>query len=280
MNPLPSVAAYSQHSAGGWRAALRLRFAAEASRTVLAEREHVGPLIVQRPFYPEGAICHVYLVHPPGGIVGGDEIELQLYADAGSHALITTPAATKFYRSGGQHALLSQQLAVNDATLEWLPQESIYYSGAAARVSTRVTLSGAARFIGWEIACYGLPASGAGFAAGSTLQGFEIYRDQHPLLIDRLRIDATVAKARWGLAGFSSCGTLLACPATARHVELVRTLQCADTLLTCTLVDGVLVCRAVASRADQLRQQFVTIWQTLRPALLNCEPVTPRIWAT
>jgi urease accessory protein len=277
MNALPLAA---PHSARGWRAALRLRFAAEAGRTVLVEREHVGPLVVQRPFYPEGGICHVYLVHPPGGVVGGDEIELQLRADTGSHALITTPAATKFYRSGGQHARLSQQLVVNDATLEWLPQESIYYSGAAARVSTRVTLSDAARFVGWEISCYGLPASGADFAAGSTLQGFEIHRDQRPLLIDRLRIDATVAKARWGLAGFSSCGTLLACPATARHVELVRTLQCADAILACTLVDGVLVCRALAPHADRLRQLFVNIWQILRPALLGCEAVTPRIWAT
>lgn len=279
MNPAPALVA-PLLVARGWRAALRLRFTTDGERTVLSERAHVGPLVVQRPFYPEGGVCHVYLVHPPGGVVGGDEIELQLQADAGSHALLTTPAATKFYRSGGQRARLQQQLVVNDATLEWLPQENIFYPGVDARVSTAVSLSGAARFIGWEIACYGLPASGARFESGNTLQAFEIYREQQPLLIDRLQIDAAVAMARWGLAGFSSCGTLLACPATSRDVELVRTLQCADVVLACTLVDGVLVCRALAPHADRLRQQFVRLWQALRPALLGCEAVAPRIWAT
>lgn len=275
-----ALPAPTAHADAGWRAALRLRFEAQDGRTVLAERQHLGPLVVQRPFYPEGGTCHVYLVHPPGGVVGGDDIDLQLRADAGAHALLTTPAATKFYRSGGQRAQVRQRLEVNDATVEWLPQESIYYSGVAARVSTEVRLSGAARFLGWEMACFGLPASDAAFLAGSTLQGFEIWRDQRPLLIDRLRIDATALGARWGLAGFASSGTLLACPATREHVEQVRSLPAADALLACTLVDGVLVCRALAPRGDQLRALFVSIWRLLRPTLLGCEPVLPRIWAT
>ena len=78
-----------------WQARLELGFRATAGRTVLAHRRHVGPLVVQRPFYPEGGICHVYLLHPPGGVVGGDTLELQVQADADSHALITTPAATR-----------------------------------------------------------------------------------------------------------------------------------------------------------------------------------------
>src|SRR6187551_1093438 len=117
-----------------WQARLELGFRATAGRTVLAHRRHIGPLMVQRPFYPEGGICHVYLLHPPGGIVGGDSLELQVDAGQGSHALITTPAATKFYRAGPHpRAVLRQNLLVKDAVLEWLPQEAIVFDGAKVR---------------------------------------------------------------------------------------------------------------------------------------------------
>ncbi len=90
--------------------------------------------MVQRPFYPEGGTCHVYLLHPPGGVVGGDQLELQVQSEPGSHALITTPAATKFYRAGPHpHSLLQQNLQVRDATLEWLPQETIVFDGAEGK---------------------------------------------------------------------------------------------------------------------------------------------------
>ncbi len=103
-----------------WQAKLDLKFRQAGKRTILAERRHVGPLVVQRPFYPEGPICHVYLVHPPGGIVGGDALSLQVDVEPQAHALLTTPAATRFYRAGPHpRATLSQQLAVHDgAALE------------------------------------------------------------------------------------------------------------------------------------------------------------------
>ncbi len=54
----------------GWKANLSLEFKATALRTVISKREHKGPLAIQRPFYPEDDVCHVYLLHPPGGVVG------------------------------------------------------------------------------------------------------------------------------------------------------------------------------------------------------------------
>src|ERR1044072_1784713 len=140
----------------GWQAELRLRFAVPPSqtRTRLAERSHRGPLVVQRPFYPEGDPCHVYLVHPPGGVVGGDELRFDVQVDAGAHALITTPAATKFYRCKSP-TLQAQELRAAGASLEWLPQENIFHRGALTHTATRVHLDAATKFIGWEIACPG-----------------------------------------------------------------------------------------------------------------------------
>src|SRR5690606_17756816 len=176
----------SHAAASGWRADLRLRFAARDARTHLVERSHLGPLIVQRPFYPEGGVCHIYVVHPPGGVVGGDELSIRVHAEPTSNVLITTPAAAKFYRSEGGVARQDQTLAIEDARLEWLPQESIFFSGAQVRSTTRVCLAGESRFIGWEIACLGLPARNDDFAAGTLQLGFELEVKGAPRVIDRL----------------------------------------------------------------------------------------------
>ena len=78
----------------GWKAQLDLEFSQLDYRSFLSHRRHFGPLQVQKPFYPElNGACHVYILHPPGGMVGGDSINIDINANANSHALITTPAA-------------------------------------------------------------------------------------------------------------------------------------------------------------------------------------------
>src|SRR5712664_2890683 len=113
--------------AEAWRAQLHLRFARAGNKTVLLERTSDGPLVVQKPLYPEGeAVCHAIVVHPPGGIAGGDELDLRVSAATGSHALLTTPGAGKWYRSAGPLARQSLQFDVS-GTLEWLPRETIVF---------------------------------------------------------------------------------------------------------------------------------------------------------
>ncbi len=135
-------------------------FAAENGATRLARRAHRGPLVVQRPFVPEGpGVCHVYLLHPPGGLVGGDELAIDVDVDADAHALVTTPAAGKVYRTNGAPVRQTQRLRVADGgTLEWMPQEAILYDGARATLETRVDLGRNARFFGIDAVCFGLPA--------------------------------------------------------------------------------------------------------------------------
>jgi len=262
-----------------WRAELSLTFARQGERTVLAHRKHVGPLLVQRPFYPEGDVCHVYLIHPPGGIVGGDSLQLDATLGAGSHAVITTPAATKFYRSlPDRQAMLTQHLNAADATLEWLPQETILFREARARTITRVTLNNRSRFIGWELTCYGRPASREVFDAGRAQQQFELWLGDTPVLLDRLRIvgEDRAMQAPWGLAGRSSLGTLLAYPCKEADLDAAR----AHEDFACTLVDRVLSCRLIGDDVDAAKRKFIQLWQTLRPSVIEREAVLPRIWAT
>ena len=85
-----------------WHAHLRLDYTHDGHCTRALDR-HEGPLRVLQRLYPEGpGICHHVLVHPPGGIVGGDVLELNARLQRDCHALITTPGATRFYRSAGE----------------------------------------------------------------------------------------------------------------------------------------------------------------------------------
>jgi urease accessory protein len=273
----------------GWQAALDLGFAAEDGATRLARRAHRGPLVVQRPFLPEGpGVCHVYVLHPPGGLVGGDELTIDVEVDAGAHALVTTPAAGKVYRTTGATARQVQRLRVAaGATLEWLPQEAIIFDGARATLETRVELERDARFIGIDAVCFGRPAGRAPFERGSCRQAFELYRAGRPLLIERGHYDAEgdVMRARWGLGGASVLGFITASPAPA-DAEAVRALAAGASsdseLASATIVgDGdALVARYLGRSAERARTFLHDTWRLLRPAVLGRTAVSPRVWAT
>lgn len=271
-------------STSGWRARLALGFAARAGRTVLAERTQRGPLAVQRPFYPEGAPCHCYLLHPPGGVVGGDELEIDVAVAAGAHALITTPGATKLYRSAGPWARQTQALWVAaGGTLEWLPQENIFFPGTRTRLATRVDLEPGAHFIGWEVQALGRPANDERLTTGRADLALAIHRAGRPLLLDRLRIsEGAGLDGPAGLRGFPVTGTLVAVCAGPADLAAVRELCPADPglLWGVTLLDDLLVARCLAPFAEPARRLLVAIWGILRPRLLSLPPCPPRIWGT
>ena len=59
-----------------WHARLQLDYTLEAERCVL-RHQHSGPLRILQSLYPEGdSVCHNVLVHPPGGLVGGDTLDI------------------------------------------------------------------------------------------------------------------------------------------------------------------------------------------------------------
>jgi len=271
----------SSEPVSGWEAALELGFVVKNAKTVLAHRKYYGPLTVQRPFYPEGGVCHVYVLHPPGGIVAGDRLSISASAATESQALITTPAAGKFYRSGGAQASLSVSLNVaSNATLEWLPQETIIYEGARLVSNMNIELEAEAGFIGWEVLALGRPASGEGFNSGEATLNWRISRAGQLFYRERLRLDAIAFAARWGLNGESACGTLFACPASQAHLEAVQQLIGDHPARGVTHIDDMLICRAIDARADRLRDFFQQVWQLIRNDIVHRPACAPRIWAT
>jgi urease accessory protein len=262
--------------------------------------------VVQRAFYPEGrAVPHVYVLHPPGGIVGGDRLHLDVDVQEGAQTLLTTPAATKVYRTAGARALQQQSFAVEQgAALEWLPSENILHDGAAIDLRTAVHLAADARFIGTEMLCFGLPARRAedppgagGFGQGRCRQLFDLWRAGRPLLLERGRYDgaAAVHRAAWGLGEAPVVGMLVATPAPVdpELLGLLRAVGSSDDpgradlahrgerMGVTRLADtDTLVARYVGPSPERARAFLHGIWALLRPVVMRRSPVFPRIWAT
>lgn len=241
---------------------------------------------MQRPFYPEeNGTAHVYILHPPGGVVGGDLLETRVEAGEGAQALVTTPAATKLYRSSGPRCDVHQTLTVREgAFLEWLPQETIVFSGAQAELSTIIFLEDEANFIGWELICLGRPASGDQFEAGSLTQRLEIWRGDEPLLVERLVVEAQgeLIDAPWGLDGQRVVSTMVV---TSSDEELVTSIR--ESLASvptefgrfaCSALRGVISIRYLGASVPECWAGLSRVWETLRPILSGKSALAPRIW--
>lgn len=269
-----------------WPARLELEFARRGQRSVLAARRHDGPLVVQKPHYPEGdGICHAIIVHPPGGIAGGDELELTAELGAGSSALLTTPGAAKWYRTAG--AWSRQQIIFRvcvGASLEWLPQESIVFDGAHADARLDVELNGDGSFIGWEIICFGRTGSAERFNQGKWRSRTAIKRDGKPLWFERGQLAGgdRALEAPAALAEKPVVGTMLAASdkLTPSLLADCREIAASRGDGATTLLPGLLVGRYLGESSEAAKNYFTKLWQVVRPALIGRPAVAPRIWRT
>lgn len=272
---------------GQWPAAIHLAFRHDGTTTRMHRLGGYGPLYVQKPFYPEPQVCHTYLLHPPGGVVSGDELISEVRVEAGAHALLTTPAATKYLRSRGQLSRVSQKLQVADgATLEYLPQETIVFDAAQAATETRIELTGSAKMVAWEVVALGRPALAEPLSEGSFSQKVRIDRwcPQRqrlvPQIIDQQRWHGSdnALKAAWGLHNSQVLGTLFASSVDTELLNLLR--DRAGGNIAMTLINQVLVARALGPDTESVTAQLHRLWECLRPLLLQRPAVPPNIWHT
>jgi urease accessory protein len=275
-----------------WHAALWLRYRRDGQAT-RAFADHEGPLRVLKALYPEGeGVCHHTVLHPPSGIVGGDVLDLDVRLDAGCHAVITTPGASRFYRCDDAPATQNVLAQVApDARLEWLPQENIAYSGTRMINRQRFVLAAGSEMFGCDVLALGLPASGAGFDAGSIYQCLDV--NGHWL--DEARIDAADAlllNSALGLAGrkaiatlWWACGSEMATARSALALELARAaIAAVDPRRLAGGVSQVhpqvLVLRALADHTEVLNYLVRTVRGLWREQLWALPTVQPRVWAT
>ncbi|OEZ60395.1 urease accessory protein UreD [Duganella sp. HH105] len=289
---MPDTTASRELAAGhsAWQASLTLGFADDAGTTRLFDNRHYGPLRVQKALYPEDPkVCHAIVVHPPGGVVGGDQLSIAVGVGPRAHAFIATPGAAKWYKANGKVSRQCVRLNVGaDAALEWLPQETIFFDTANVVLEQHVELAAGATYLGCEILCMGRRGSGESFNTGTVTQRSSIRRDgkliwweQGAMLGGRL--DSPLA-----LDGKSVCATLVAAGkplAAAVLAALLADIRAdiaadGDHLFGITHTKGVLVARHLGDDSETARRLMLIVWRRLRPHLLGRAAVTPRIWQT
>jgi urease accessory protein len=264
-----------------WQASLQLGFARDGDCTRLARRAHRGPLRVQKALYPEGpGVCHVIVVHPPGGVVGGDQLAIDIDAAAGCRVLATSPGAAKWYRANGR--VSSQDVilrAAPGAAIEWLPQETIFFDDASVTLAHDVELAAGATYIGSEVLCFGRRASGERFERGLIRQRTRIRVDGRLVWWEQGMLRASGLGSPLGMNGHSVCATLIGvgAPAPAALLAQVRAL---DPGLAVSQVKSVFVARHLGDDSEHARRLITRVWQLLRPHLLGLPACVPRIWNT
>jgi urease accessory protein len=270
-----------------WEGNLKLKFIRQADRTQLALDYSQAPLKVQRPFYPEGnSVCHSTILHTAGGVVGGDCLNLDLHLGDRTHAVITTAAANKIYRSNGLRAIQNINIQVDsEATLEWLPQEAIAFDGAIYRQNLTVELAPEASWLGWEITRFGRTARGEKFASGDWRSHTEVWQTGQPLWIDRqwLPGDLSVIESPHGLARCAIAGSMawVGKSVTPEVVSAARELWREGNFSSqagVTRLNRGILCRYLGNDVTEVRNWFIAVWQLLRPFYLNKNVCLPRVW--
>ena len=283
-----SLAAESISPARQWSAHLALEFASVGDKTELAHCEHRGPLRVQRLFHPPGeAAAHCYLLHPPGGVVLGDELEINARVRSG-RALLTTPSAGRFYGVGDYRETQqqTQHLAIEGGRLEWLPQETIVFPGANARLDTRIDLGPDSSLAFWDVLVLGRPASGASFDHGRLVQDLQIYREGDPLLLERMDCTAgdRYMRSRMGLNSHSTVGVAVFTEHPPR--ALLNTwrdrweARDPDGAFAVSQRGELLIARYLGDHALRCCDAFSDLWQRLTEYRCGALPSVPRIWHT
>lgn len=295
---LPSDAGFAPASSDTSRAdasshllaTLSLGFVRDDAATRLTRREHFGPLRVQKALYPEHpSVAHAIIVHPPGGVVGGDELKMSATVGDGAQVLLSTPGAAKWYRGNGH--VSRQQLDIKagaDAAVEWLPQETILFDQADVVFDSQIALEPTARYLGCEILCFGRTASGERFSQGRVRQNLSVRVGGKLLWLEQgtLLGGSAAMQSPLGLAGHSVCASLV-CVGGPLKRDVIEHLRHACAPLAdgkgqigATQMKSLLTVRFLGGSSEVARQVMLAAWQVLRPALLGREATELRIWNT
>ncbi len=272
------------------QAKLSLKFSKFDDTTRLVERDHFGPLLVQKPFYPEGReVCHVVIIHPPGGVVGGDQLEISAQIGTSANAQITTPGATKWYKANGHNSQQKIRINVNKGgSLEWVPQETIFYNHAEVEIDHQVILEDDAVYVGCEILCFGRTASGETFNHGQIKQRTSIRRNDKLIWLEQIRLlgESSAMNGSLALSGRTVCASLILTGKMIPQplIDLAR--EEAEKIINgigqvgISQLKSIVVVRYLGDSSEVARHVMLRVWGLFRPEILGRAEIVPRMWNT
>lgn len=277
----------------GWRGSAHLTYQVRAGKCTPVETFTQAPLKVQKPLYPEGAgVCHSTLVHTAGGMVGGDQLDIQLDLTTDCRTLVTTAAANKIYGNsptwGQDGNLVASQTArlslASQSCLEWFPQETIVFNGAHFCQEIRIDLSPGAIWCGWDIMRFGRSARGERFERGEVRSHLSLWQNHTPLWIDPQRLvgGSTALDSLNGLAGYPVIGTFALVGKLPEPDQLSSLRELWNPAwegdIGMSRLQNGLLCRYRGPSSQVARRWFVAVWQELRPWYLNVSATVSRVW--
>ena len=284
-----------------WLASLALQLGHSSYGTQLTKTKRCGPLTIQKAFYPEGRDCaHLYLLHPPAGIVSGDELRISIDVQQNAHTLVTTPGANRFYRARTDLSIgdpkqtqITHIRLEAGAKCEHFPLETLVYNQANGVNNVEVRLHASSVYCGWDMACLGLPSSNEDFTGGRFTQLNTLYRDDILIYHDKVLIEpeSNIQHHAAGLAGNTVFGTFLAYApsnqvSNEQRTQLIAQLRAvveehnASSLVSITDIRQLLVMRYLGQQAHQCKQLFIELWKLVRPVYMEKQGIQPRIWFT
>lgn len=269
-----------------WQGSVNLDYGVQGNQTQIVSVYSKAPFKVQRPFYPAAdSACHSVLVHTAGGMVGGDRLSIDLNLQPHSHALVTTSAAGKVYRSEAEscHQIITINLDAS-ALCEWVPQESILFEGAKFHQTMRVNLAPTALWMGMEFFRFGRTARGERFRLGEWRSQSEVWQQGHPLWIDRSVLSGEMSQSPTTLGTTTVMGTLVVLGRDFEKAAIAQIRQdCIPELIPqghigiSRLPQGV-ICRYLGSSTAEGRHYFLKIWENLRQIYAGRGICIPRVW--
>ena len=226
------------------------------------------------------------LLNPSGGVLGGDVLATSVTLGRDSRVCLTTPAATRVYRSLGAPAVVTFEAAVGEgAALEYVPDHLIPSPGARLRQRTTVTLAAGATLLLVDAWAVGRVARGEAWQFHELDTALTVRDARGLLLAERAVLDGTRG---WdGLGGAEGCsyvGTFVAAAPSAEGwdeiaCELSRTVAALDTgarVGVTPLARGGLLARLLCPSAPALEASVRALWTASRRRLLGLPPLALR----
>jgi len=271
----------------GWKGFLSFTFVDQAGRTVVKDKKHYGPLVLQRPYYQELTRPSILIIHPPGGVAGGDILETTVHFEENTCGLISTPAATKFYRSSGDTAYQTQTVVMSKGCeLEWLPQETLFFNASKSKNKIVFKMQSPDNsLIAWDIVGLGRPHRGECFEEGLLDQRLEFYIEDELVFFDRIKLTDSSLNQH-SVAGFKGHVLLATALFYCEDIRQLETLkdklnaESWDDPVGLSLIDGVLVLRVLSHDLDDIKSILYHAWAIARPYVIGVDAVKPRIWNT
>ncbi|MHA7775679.1 urease accessory protein UreD [Roseibium sp. M-1] len=261
--------------------AARVRFALSGGTTRLADLYQRGSAKIRLPRVYDTPATAV-LINTAGGLTGGDRLDYDVAADAGTHAIVTSQTAERAYRSISGSAKVTGRFAAGaGATVEWLPQETILFEASGLRRSLQAELEGDARMMMVESVLIGRKAMGETVRSVFFRDSWRLRRDGRLVFADDIRLDGDPARALSGSAtasGALAFATFADCALDAGdRIDLARRLVAdlpdGSATAAASAWNGLLVARFVAPDGRALRTALTQFLTGYRAAPL------PRVWS-